>query len=114
VSPSVVVGGVLLAVDELLRVVELAVGSTPCLVNDSWLQVNEDSPGHVLAGSGLREEGLEGVVAKGLVRGHVAIGLDAMLKAVELPAGVTDLATGLADVDGDALTHVEVFWGSER
>ena len=34
----------------------------------------------------------------------MTIGLDAMLKAVELPAGVTNLATGLADVDGDALT----------
>ena len=27
-----------------------------------------------------------------------------MLEAVELPARVSDLATGLADVDGDALT----------
>jgi hypothetical protein len=26
-----------------------------------------------------------------------------MLEAVELPAGVTDLATGLADMDGNAL-----------
>ena len=34
----------------------------------------------------------------------MTIGLDAMLKAVELPAGVTNLATGLADVDRDALT----------
>ena len=34
----------------------------------------------------------------------MTIGLDAMLKAVELPTGVTNLATGLADVDGDALT----------
>ena len=34
----------------------------------------------------------------------MTVGLDAMLKAVELPAGVTNLATSLADVDGDALT----------
>ena len=34
----------------------------------------------------------------------MAVGLDAMLEAVELPTGVSDLATGLADVDGDALT----------
>ena len=27
-----------------------------------------------------------------------------MLEAVQLPAGVTDLATSLADVDGDTLT----------
>jgi hypothetical protein len=36
---------------------------------------------------------------------HLAIGLDAVLKAVELPAGISDLDTGLADVDGDDLTH---------
>ena len=30
-----------------------------------------------------------------------------MLKAVELPAGVAHLGSGLADVDGDALAHVE-------
>ena len=36
---------------------------------------------------------------------HLAIGLDAVLQAVELPAGVSDLDAGLADVDGDHLTH---------
>ena len=34
-----------------------------------------------------------------LVGRHLAIGLDAVLEAVELPAGVADLATGLPDVD---------------
>ena len=38
-----------------------------------------------------------------LVRGHLAVRLDAMFEAVELPAGVPDLATGLPDVDRDAL-----------
>ena len=38
---------------------------------------------------------------------HLTIGLDAMLQAVQLPASVTDLDTGLADVDGDHLTHAE-------
>lgn len=37
--------------------------------------------------------------------GHGAIGLDAVLEAVELPARVPDLDTGLADVDRDALPH---------
>jgi len=36
----------------------------------------------------------------------MTIRLNAMLQAVKLPAGVTDLAAGLADVDGDTLTHV--------
>ena len=60
--------------------------------------------GHVLAGPGLGKEGLEGVVPEGLVGGHAAIGLDPVLEAVELPAGVTDLAASLADVDRNTLT----------
>ena len=31
-----------------------------------------------------------------------------MLEAVELPAGVSHLGAGLANVDGDTLAHVEV------
>ena len=104
VAPGVVVGGVLLAVNELLRVIQLAVSSNTGLVNDSGLEVHEDGPGHVLARSGLGEEGLEGVIPEGLVAGHAAIGLDAVLEAVELPAGVTNLATSLADMDRNTLT----------
>lgn len=36
---------------------------------------------------------------------HLAIRLDAMLQAVELPAGIAHLDTCLPDVDGDNLTH---------
>ena len=55
----------------------------------------------MLPGSGLREESVETVVSgsDGLVGGHLAIRLDAVLQAVELPAGVTNLTAGLADVD---------------
>ena len=50
-----------------------------------------ERPGRPLQLTGLREEGVEGVVAAsdGLVGGHLPIGLDAMLKAVKLPTGVT-------------------------
>ena len=49
----------------------------------------------------LAEEGVEAVVSAShsLVRRHAAIRLNAVLQAVELPAGVTDLHSGLADVD---------------
>eukprot|EP00955_Chlamydomonas_euryale_P057554 356816-Chlamydomonas_euryale.AAC.3 len=46
-----------------------------------------------------------GRAARSRTCAHLAVGLDAMLQAVELPAGVADLATGLADMDGDCLTH---------
>ncbi len=71
--------------------------------DDSWLQINEHSTGNVLPSASLAEEGVERVVADAgaLVRGHVAVGHDAVFHAVELPAGVADLDSGLANVDGD-------------
>merc|ERR1719331_3164578 len=108
VATGVVVGGVLLARDELLRVVELAVGARADLVDDRRLEVDEDGARDVLARAGLREEGVEGVVAAAnrLVRRHLAVRLDAVLEAVELPAGVTGLDAALAKVDRDNLTHI--------
>ena len=45
----------------------------PHLVDDGWLEVHEDGPGHVLAGPGLGEEGVEAVItsAHGLIRRHL-------------------------------------------
>jgi len=55
----------------------------------------------MLSGAGLAKERIERVVhpSNRLVRWHLTIGLDAMLQAVQLPAGITDLDTGLSDVD---------------
>jgi hypothetical protein len=61
----------------------------------------------VLAGTSLGEERVEGIVTASncLIRGHLAVRLDAVLEAEELPAGVTNLDTSLADVDADSFTH---------
>lgn len=55
----------------------------------------------MLSGTGFGEKGVEGIITatNGLVRGHLTIGLDAVLEAVELPARIADLDTGLANVD---------------
>ena len=55
------------------------------LINDAWLEVHEDRPGHVLAGPRLREEGVEAVVAAAgrLVGGHGAVRLDAWSRGHE-------------------------------
>ena len=37
-----------------------------------------------------------------------------MLKAIQLPAGIAHLDTGLADVDGNNLTHSEAFFSVEN
>ena len=72
-----VVGRVLLAADELLRMEELAVGAGADLIDHSGLEIDEDSTGHVLACSSLAEEGVEGVIttSNGLVTGSLAIRL---------------------------------------
>ncbi len=74
--------------------------------DNSWFQIDEDSARDVLAGTGLREEGVERIVSTsdGLVTGHLTIGLDAVFQAVQLPAGIAHLDSGLADVKRQALT----------
>jgi len=63
----------------------------------------------MFAGACFREECVESIIASanGLVAGHLAIRLNAMFQAEQLPASVADLDAGLTNVDADRLTH---FW----
>jgi len=101
VTTGEVVSGVLLTRDELLGVEQLSVGAGSDLIDDGRLEIEEDSAGDVLASTSLGEEGVESVVATtdGLIGGHLTVGLNTVLEAEELPAGVTNLDTGLTDVD---------------
>jgi hypothetical protein len=62
VSTCIVVSSILLAGDELLRVEQLAVGASAHLIDHSGLQIDEDAARHVLAGTSLREEGVESII----------------------------------------------------
>ena len=64
-TPRVVVGRVLLAGDQLLRVEELPVGPHLDLVHHGGLQIHQDRPGDVLPGARLGEESVETVVGLG-------------------------------------------------
>ena len=72
----------------------------------SGFQINKHCSGYVLSRPSLAEERIEGVVSSpnSFVRGHLAVGLDAVLQTVELPAGISDLNTGLSSVDRNTLT----------
>ena len=93
-----VVRSILLTGDQLLRVEQLTVGTGTDLIDHRRLQVDEDTSRHVLAGARLGEEGVERVITATdrLVARHLAVRLNTVLQAEELPATVTDLATGLA------------------
>nr|KAF6418894.1 hypothetical protein HJG63_008892 [Rousettus aegyptiacus] len=87
-------------------------------INGHGFQVYKHCHGHMLASACLTEEGVEGVISSppprpqhththdGIaVTRHLAIRLDAMFKAVELPAGMTSLNISPANAGGEALTH---------
>ena len=61
----------------------------------------------MFASSSLAEESVEGIItsADGLVRRHLAIRLDSVFQAEQLPARVTDLNTGLTDMNTYHFSH---------
>ena len=85
----------------------MSVGTSSDFVNDGGLEVDHDTSGHVLSGSGLGEESVEGVIATsdGLVRRHLSVRLNTVFEAVKLPTGVSDLDSGLSNVDTDNFSH---------
>jgi len=109
VATGIVVGSIFLTGDKLLRMEQLSVCASSDLINDSGLQINKQGPGYVFSRSSLREEGVERVVSptNSLVRRHLTVRLDTVLETVQLPASITHLCTGLADMDADALAHFD-------
>jgi hypothetical protein len=55
-----------------------------------------------------REESVEGIVAttNSLVRWHLTVRRNTMFKTVEFPTSITNLNTGLTNVDRNTFAHV--------
>jgi len=104
VSAGIIIGSVFLAIDNLLGVVQLTVGSAADFVTDTGLEIDVDGTGDVLSALRLAKERVEGIIraSDNRVVGHGAIGENAVLEAVKLPALVSSLDTGLTEVDRDA------------
>ena len=90
---------------------ELSVGSGSDLIDNGWLEIEEDSSWDVLTSTSLGEEGVESVITTtdGFVGWHLTVRLDSVLEAEKLPAGVTDLDTALSDMDRNNFSHDEKF-----
>jgi len=108
VTSGEVVSSILLTGDELLGVEKLSVGTSSNLIDNGGFKIKEDSSWDVLAGTGLREEGVEGIITTtdSFIGRHLTIRLDTVLEAEKLPACVTDLDTGLSNVDRKYFSHV--------
>jgi hypothetical protein len=61
----------------------------------------------MLASASLTEEGVECIIpsTNGLIGGHLAIWLNPVLEAEELPARISNLDACLADVEAECFTH---------
>ena len=78
---------------------ELLVRSATDLADDGRLQIHEDGSGDVLARSGLGKERREILIVHSFWNGSV--GIDPVLQAVQLPARIANLATGLEETVED-------------
>lgn len=76
------------------------------LTNNSGFQVHENSPWHMFPSSSFAEKGIKRIISpsNGFVARHLSIRLDPMFQTVQLPAGIANLYTSLANVDRNALT----------
>merc|ERR1719420_557399 len=94
VATGEVVRSILLTGDQLLRVEQLAVSASADLIDHRRLRVHENASRNMLPRACLAEERVERIVstANSLVRRHLAVRLDTVLEAEQLPATVPDLA----------------------
>lgn len=85
---------------------------TKLLTNDSRFEVSQDGAGHVSVALGDREECVAArqdrivVIFFQSVFDDLAVLADGVLHAVKLPAGTSHLYSGLAHMDGNALSLV--------
>merc|ERR1712100_387351 len=86
---------------------ELSISTGSDFINDGWFEIKEDTSWNMLTGSSFGEKGVEGIITSSnrLIRWHLTIWLDTVLKAEELPACVTDLETALSNVDRNNFSH---------
>ena len=103
VAAGVIVGRVFYSAHQLIRMEQLPVGSVAHLIDNAAFCIDEDGAWNISTLIRFPEEGIKRDVITGVIR-NVPIRLDSMFQAVELPAAVAYLNTGLADVNRYAFT----------
>ena len=76
------------------------------LTNYSRLKINKNCSWHVLSSSSFTEEGVERIIpaTDGFITRHLAIRLNSMLQAIQFPASIANLYTGLSGMHRDTFT----------
>ena len=106
-SSGEVVSSIFFTGDKLFWMEQLSVGSGSDFIDNGWFEIEEDGSWDVFTSTSLGEEGVESVVTTTdrFIGWHLTVWLNSVLEAEKLPAGVTDLDTGLTDVDRNDFSH---------
>ena len=78
----------------------------PFLTDYGGFQIDKHSARNVFSRSSFAEKRVEGIISStdGFVARHLTIRLNAMLQAVQLPTSISNLNSGLTNVDRNTLT----------
>ena len=75
------------------------------LTNNCGFQINKHSARNMFSRSSFAEKRVEGIIssADGFVARHLTIRLNSMLQAVQLPTSISNLNSGLTNMDRNTL-----------
>jgi hypothetical protein len=109
VTTSEVICCILLTGDQLFWMEELTVRSGADLIDHGRFKIDEHTSRHMLSGASLREKRVEGIIntSNSLIGRHLTIRLDTVFQTEQLPASISDLDTGLTDVNAKSFPHFE-------
>ena len=96
-----VVGSIFFSSDKLFRVEELSVSTSSNFINNSGFKINEHTSGDILTSTRFTEESLESIISafRLFVRWLDSVGTDSVFKTEQFPTGITNLDTGLTNMD---------------
>jgi hypothetical protein len=100
-SSGEVVSGVFFTRNKLFWVEELSVSTSSDFINNGWFEIEEYTSWDVFSSTSFTEESVESIITTtdSFIGWHLTVRLDTVLEAEELPTSITDLDTGLTNVN---------------
>ena len=100
-SASIIIGSIFFSSDQLFRMKQLPVGSGTNFIDNGRFQIYENGSGYVFSSSSFAEKRIETIIAAsdGFIRWHLTIRLYSMFQTIQFPTGISDLNSGLTDVN---------------
>jgi hypothetical protein len=101
VTSSEVVSSIFFTRNKLFWVEELSVSTSSDFIDNSWFEIKEYTSWDVFSSTSFTEESVESIIttSDSFIGWHLTVRLDTVLEAEEFPTSITDLDTGLTNVN---------------